>query len=350
MSQEKINSLSRNFGKGAIRCPVCAGEQASAIRTAFDDRYGCPDIFFLVECNGCSHIMTSPTLKEDELGNLYSTYYPRKQVVTADLIASAKSVAGPWARLSRWWKGTNNQGQYEISRDQAILDVGCGSGLSLLEAQVLGAKAYGIEADPNIRRIADELGLRVHIGSLHDRPFPGVSFDMIVLNQVIEHIPDPDIALSALKERLKPTGRVVLVFPNRRSLWQRLSGQKWINWHIPYHLHHFDADGFKAFAKRHGFKVIRQKTITPNIWSILQLRAIRQSSEPGIPSNMWEVKPAEVVASSSLDKPLTPSVRRIVKGLLKHMAFVSLAVLNRLIDIAGQGDSIMVELQVEESL
>lgn len=349
MQTEKTTNVNRTFGKGLTCCPVCTGTETTSIRPAFDDRYGCPDLFSLVRCNACGHIMTSPALKEDELGSLYSTYYPRKQVVTADLVAAAKEVPGLWARLYRWWGGTNNQGQYTVSRGQVMLDVGCGSGLSLLEAQGLGAVAYGIEADPNIRRIADELGLRVHIGSLHDQPFPGVSFDLIVLNQVIEHIPDPGMALVALKERLNPTGRIVLVFPNRRSLWQKLSGSKWINWHIPYHLHHFDATGFNTFAQRHGFRVTRQETITPNIWSILQLRAMRQSPKPGVPSAMWEVKPADAVASGNLGKPLAPSARRIVRGLLKQAAFVTLAVLNRVLDMAGQGDSILVELQIKET-
>ncbi len=346
---EKNTKLNRTFGKGLTCCAVCNSIEATTVRPVFDDRYGCPDTFSLVRCNACGHIMTSPALQEDELGRLYSTYYPRKNVVTADLVAVAKEVTEPWARLFRWWGGVNNQGQYTVSRGQVMLDVGCGSGLSLLEAQELGAQAYGIEADPNIRRIADELGLRVHIGSLHDQPFPDVSFDLIVLNQVIEHIPDPSIALIALKERLKPTGRLVLVFPNRRSLWQRISGAKWINWHIPYHLHHFDANGFKVFAQRHGFRVIRQKTITPNIWSILQLRAMRQSPEPGIPSNMWEVKPAALVVSSDLGKPSTFSARRMLRALLKQGAFVGLAILNRVLDMVGQGDSILVELQIKET-
>ena len=349
MQPEQTINVNRTFGKGLVFCPVCTGTETISIRPAFDDRYGCPDIFSLVRCNACGHVMTSPALQEDELGRLYSTYYPRKNVVSADLVAAAKKAAEPWAWLYRWWGGTNNQGQYMVSCGQVMLDVGSGSGLSLLEAQELGAEAYGIEADPNIRRIADEVGLRVHIGSLHDQPFPGVSFDLIVLNQVIEHIPDPGNALAALKERLKPTGRLALVFPNRRSFWQRLSGLKWINWHIPYHLHHFDANGFKVFAQRHGFRVIRQKTIAPNIWSILQLRAMRQSPERGMPSAMWEVKPAAAVFSGDLGKPLTPSARRIVRKLLKQTAFVSLGLLNRVLDMTGQGDSILVELQIKET-
>lgn len=349
MQPEHSTTSSRTFGKGATLCPVCASTEHTSIRPVFDDRYGCPDMFSLVRCNVCGHLMTSPALAEEELGGLYSTYYPRKHVNTADLVASASEVACPWARLQRWWGGTNNQGQYTVSPGQTMLDVGCGSGLSLLEAQALGALAYGIEADPNVRRIADELKLRVHIGSLHDRPFPDVSFDLIVLNQVIEHIPDPGKALEALKERLKPMGRLVLVFPNRCSLWQRLSGPKWINWHVPYHLHHFDAKGFRAFAQHHGYRVIRQKTITPNIWTILQLRALRQSPVPGVPSAMWGVKPAAEVAPSAQASPHAPSSGRLMRKLVRQTAFSSLALFNRLVDLVGQGDSILVELQIERS-
>ena len=320
----------------------------TSIRPAFDDRYGCPDLFSLVRCNACGHFMTSPAFKEEELGSLYSTYYPRKHVVTADLVEAAKEVAGPLTRLHRWWGGTNNQGQYTVSRGQVMLDVGCGSGLSLLEAQGFGAEAYGIEADPNIRRISDELGLRVHIGSLHDQPFPGVSFDLIVLNQVIEHIPQPGKALVALKERLKPNGRLVLVFPNRHSLWQRLFDTKWINWHIPYHLHHFDKKGFRALALRHGFRLIREKTITPNIWLILQWRAWRESPSLGTPSAIWEVKTPTDVASDFRTRPLIQSWRKALRKFLKQLAFVCLILMNRLVDLAGQGDSILVEIQIKE--
>ncbi len=349
MQPEYATIQSRAFGQNAAVCPVCGSTEHTSIRPVFDDRYGCPDMFSLVRCNVCGHLMTSPALAEEELGGLYSTYYPRKHVNTAELVAAASEVAGSWARLRRWWNGTNNQGQYTVSPGWVMLDIGCGSGLSLLEAQALGAQAYGIEADPNVSRIADELKLRVHIGSLHDRPFPDVSFDLIVLNQVIEHIPDPGMALDALKERLKPMGRLVIVFPNRSSLWQRISGPKWINWHVPYHLHHFDAKGFRAFAQRHGYRVIRQKTITPTIWTVLQLRALHQTPVPGVPNAMWEVKPVAEVVPSTKTSLHASSFVRLIRKLVRWAAFSSLSLFNRLIDLLGQGDSILVELQIDRS-
>ena len=293
--------------------------------------------------------MTSPTLEERELAQLYSTYYPRKSVNTVDLVSSAKRSVGLVARVNRWWSGTDNQGQYSVSSGQSILDVGCGSGLSLLEAQALGARAYGIEADPNVQRIADELGLNIHIGSLHDHPFPEVFFDLIVLNQVIEHIPEPGLALDVLKSRLKPGGRIVLVFPNRSSLWRRLSGGKWINWHVPYHLHHFDANGFSVFAQRHGFRVIGLRTITPNIWTILQIQAWRNKAEPTVASSIWTVK--SIDSSREKNGNEIPSRLfipvRVVRSISRRMVFFGLSVLNRIIDLLRQGDSIIVEIQPE---
>jgi SAM-dependent methyltransferase len=326
----------------------------------YDDRYGCPDLFELVRCEGCDHLMTAPRLAESQLGDLYSTYYPRKEVVTADLVAEAKDVARPTARFRRWFEGTDNQGQYLARPGETVLDVGAGSCLSVIEAQNLGADAYGIEADPSVRRIADELGLKVHIGSLHDNPFPGVSFDLIVLNQVIEHIPEPHLALEALKPRLKPGGRVVLAFPNQNSLSRRVFGERWINWHIPFHLHHFDIAHFRRLARRMGYDVVRCRTVTPNVWTMLQLRASGHTPKRGEPSPMWTSRPAlgtgatEEVQAESLPSPSAPRRRGLGLGLglglgrfVRVMVNWSLALGNRAIDAAGQGDSVLIVLRLQ---
>ena len=62
----------------SLVCPVCCGHDFSNNRKVYDDRYGYPDLFELVHCIHCNHLMTSPMLREDELPHLYGTYYPRK--------------------------------------------------------------------------------------------------------------------------------------------------------------------------------------------------------------------------------------------------------------------------------
>jgi 2-polyprenyl-3-methyl-5-hydroxy-6-metoxy-1,4-benzoquinol methylase len=320
-------------------CPVCTEIGTAVLRRAYDDRYGQPDLFNLVRCTHCGHVMTSPRLRESDLGELYGTYYPRKNISADDVAHETAKVKRSFAGLVRWWNGTDNQGQYSVRAGETMLDVGCGSGTSLLEAKALGAKAFGIEADPNVKPIAAALGLTIHFGNLQDRPFPEQTFDLIVMNQVIEHLPNPDEGLRVLSERLAPNGRIVLVFPNTASLWRRLSGSRWINWHIPYHLHHFDRQHFERMAQRCGLDVVRSRTITPNIWTLLQLRANRYQALLGQPSPIWAVTDRSDAAQVGARKVN-----------LLHVSILSVfAVINRLLDMTGQGDSIMVELQIKET-
>ena len=335
--------LSENISGQTTGCPVCGGKSESFLREAFDDRYGQPELFALVTCDRCGHVMTAPRLEESDLGPLYGTYYPRKHVDVADLRREACRVVTRFAALRRWWMGTYNQGQYSARPGDSMLDVGCGSCLSLLEAQALGAQVRGVEADPNVSRLASELNLQIHIGSLFDEPFPGELFDLVTLNQVIEHIPEPDRVLERLRSRLRPGGRLVLVFPNVRSFWCRISGDRWINWHVPYHLHHFSREGFAQLAGRCGYRIRTVRTITPNLWTVLQLRTLRLSVSRGVPSPMWGVVPAAGEGSQSMPA-LRRRVLRTMRRAVVTMLMLPLAVINRSIDALGWGDSLMVEL------
>ncbi len=186
--------------------------------------------------------------------------------------------------------------------------------------------------------MAGELNLQIHIGSLFDEPFPGERFDLVTLNQVIEHVPEPDKTLMHLRSRLRPGGRVVLVFPSIRSLWCHLSGSLWINWHVPYHLHHFSLDRFTQMANRCGYRIKAVRTITPNLWTILQFRASRLNVERGSPSPIWSV--SSVNGASPARRPLRRNLRRtLLAGLM-----LPLALINRTIDVLGRGDSLMVEI------
>ena len=322
-------------------CPVCCGVNVSPDQELIDDRYGHPEMFELVRCSDCGHLMTRPSLAESDLAHLYGTYYPRKNITSEQVTTEAAKVRRAFSRARRWWMGVDNQGQYSALPGEKMLDVGCGSGLSLLEAQAIGVDTWGIEADPNAQRFADQLGLRIHQGGLQDEPFEDVSFDIVVLNQVIEHIPEPDKALQIIQHRLAAGGRVILVFPNVNSLWCKLSGSRWINWHVPYHLHHFTLKTFTRMADRCGFHVVRSRSITPNVWSLLQLRASRQSIIRGEQNPMWQVSPPPAAVNLFSAKESGVHTRK----LLRIPVIMAIAVVNRLVDSLGFGDSLMVELR-----
>lgn len=331
-------------------CIVCESAMTAQRFGMFDDRYGYPGLFTLFRCPRCGQLQTDPLVEETDLPALYATYYPRRQV---DVQALVRQVGEPWSmkeRLRRWLCGTDNQGQYAARPGMVVLDYGCGSGQSLLELEKLGARAYGIEADPNVKRVADALNLRIHVGTLDDDPFPGVHFDLIVLNQVLEHIPRPARVLSNLAARLRPGGQIVLSFPNAASGFCRWFGRDWINWHVPYHLHHFNPRSAREFFSRHGFRVTSLRTITPNLWTVLQLRALRERTRIGVPSSLWtgQGTTVEPEVGYGWRTRLIMVLHRIALRANERWARLGLTVFNRICDVLGKGDSILVTIKRRE--
>jgi SAM-dependent methyltransferase len=322
-------------------CIVCDTALEIAIPAISDDRYGCPGVFAIARCPSCGQMITLPPLSEADLPGLYSRYYPRREVDFDALQAEAARVAAPAARLRRWLAGTDNQGHYRARPGQDVLDIGSGSCLSLLELRAMGVEAWGVEADPNVRAIAEHFALRVHIGSIHDNPFAGRSFDLIVLNQVIEHVPDPLALLRTVRSRLKPDGRVILSFPNTASVPAGRSGIRWINWHVPYHQHHFNRTSFARLAARAGYEVSDVRTITPNLWTLLQWRANRESGAEGQVSATWSSSPS----AHDRRPPFPTRLKRAVRARAARLLAALSAVSNRAIDAAGRGDSLLVELR-----
>jgi len=280
---------------------------------------------------------TIPPLTEADLPALYSTYYPRRDVNYQDIDAEAAAVARPMAGFRRWLAGTDNQGHYSAKAGDRVLDIGSGSCVSLLELQRMGNKAWGIETDPNVAAIAAHFGINVHIGSIHDTPFPGESFDLITLNQVIEHIPEPLSLLSAIHPRLMNEGRVILAFPNGRSLYRRIFGGRWINWHIPYHQHFYNKQSFKLLASKAGFEVAEVRTVTPNLWTAIQLRMLGPPPPVGTPAKEWSSNNA----SEDTPKRRSSAIIRV----LARVVTLGFALLNRVVDAIGVGDSLIVTLR-----
>jgi len=327
-------------GTSPPACIACGSENRPYIDRIWDDRYGSPGIFSVLKCVGCGQMVTSPMLAESDLPALYSQYYPRRDVDFTALKKEADLVLAPDAAAVRHRNGTDNQGHYLVKPGQRVLDIGCGSCVSLLEVRNLGGESWGIETDPNVRAIADHFGLTVHIGSIHDNPFPGADFDLIVLNQVIEHVPDPIALLKLVRARLRPGGKVVLAFPNAGSLNKRISGRQWINWHIPYHLHHYNKTSFPKIAKQAGYEVASMRTITPNLWTVLQLRAYGDVAAEGQASTAWTGSGPSIPERSSF----ALRVKHRLAARATEMARSFIGPFNRTADAMGLGDSMLVEL------
>jgi SAM-dependent methyltransferase len=96
-----------------------------------------------------------------------------------------------------------------------ILENGCGIGLYLERLGSLGGEVFGLEFDLDRAQQALEPGRHILGGAGEHLPFPGDSFDLILSNEVIEHVQDDHKAVGEMVRVLKTGGRIALFCPNR---------------------------------------------------------------------------------------------------------------------------------------
>jgi len=302
----------------------------------FDDRYGAPGRYSIYHCGKCGFGETHPRLKESEIGKFYAKYYPLSKTTSATIRDSAKIPN----RFYSWLCGTDNAAHYYISPKSKVLDIGSGSGRSLLEIEKLEGEAYGVEPDPNAQKIAEKLGLNVYQGLITDNVFPGEMFDYITASQVIEHDPDPETFMKAVYKRLKDRGRAIFSFPNTESLSQKIFKEKWIHWHVPYHCNFFTKKSFILLADSVGFKIKKMITVTPNDWTVIQLLMLPQNTKEGKMGSAWSMINESKVKPRSI-------IFKVLKNIIIFIALMPITITNRLIDIFGWGESLLVIMEKE---
>lgn len=117
---------------------------------------------------------------------------------------------------------------FELKKNSAILDVGCGLGflgLSLIEFIPQG-KMTGVDLDPKLieeaRRRTEKLGLsRVadfRVANAYELPFDDDVFDLSICQTLLMHLDEPAKAIHEMKRVTKKGGRVVAIEPDYASL------------------------------------------------------------------------------------------------------------------------------------
>ena len=128
---------------------------------------------------------------------------------------------------SRGYSETNRNNILSfVEEDQTsrFIDLGCDEGSLTLEvSKKIGTKAvYGLEKNPANLADCCEKGICVIVGDL-DRgiPFKSNSFDVILNNQVIEHVCNTDLLLREIHRILKPEGYAI-ISTNNISSWTNI--------------------------------------------------------------------------------------------------------------------------------
>ena len=102
-------------------------------------------------------------------------------------------------------------------RSAKILDLGCGNGISARLLNRAGFEVVGTDISPlflDEARVWENPTLRYRVCDVMELPFENESFAVICSNELVEHLPDVETALTEMVRVVRKGGRIVISGPN----------------------------------------------------------------------------------------------------------------------------------------
>lgn len=96
-----------------------------------------------------------------------------------------------------------------------ILDLGCGVGMYVDRMRRFSEQVYGVDVDPEKIARASEWLPNLRVAPAEQLPFDDASMDVVLLNEVIEHVDDDRRTIREAYRVLAPGGHIVIYAPNR---------------------------------------------------------------------------------------------------------------------------------------
>jgi 2-polyprenyl-3-methyl-5-hydroxy-6-metoxy-1,4-benzoquinol methylase len=262
-------------------CAVCGSPGKLLYQNLTDDLFGIHGEFSYRQCNNkqCRLIWQDPMPVAEDLPKAYVNYYTHAE--------GRKGHGKIGRRLARFPAHLLNslllhlmgiRKQKKVLRylglqdtpPARMLEIGCGRGEKLCFFRSLGWHVTGQEIDPAaVAHVKAAHGFDVLYGELTSLGLQAEQFEAIVMNHVLEHVPDIHTILSECFRLLTIGGRLILATPNGAGLGHRKFGKNWRGLEPPRHLHIFAKNNLQTVLHRHGFRDISVQTTaarSPNIF------------------------------------------------------------------------------------
>jgi SAM-dependent methyltransferase len=261
----------------SVECPKCGKIDAQPLSSGSDYEYGTTSQQFqFLQCAACSVAYLSPRPTSNTSRLIYPPNYYS--------FAGDDEGHGLVGKLRELWeqRKVRDYTRFLGPGPRRILDVGCGRGRLLSVLQGFNNpywELYGIDLDADAVAIARGRGFRATQASVEDYSI-SERFDLIVLQQIIEHVADPRRVIAKLRELLVPGGVLVLETPNLAGWDYKLfRNGLWGGYHFPRHWTLFTRSTLRELVEEVGLKVIEQRSLLSLAfwtWSIHHWFLVRQ--------------------------------------------------------------------------
>ena len=230
-----------------VGCPVC-GEQK------FEDFCALDRIGLKVQsvmCSQCPTIYSRKRFDEQSLAVFYSKFY--REMYTGSSVPT-----------DGWFEEQVSSGNKILSQlkelgvirhglsGKRVLEVGCGSGGILIPFTEIGAEVIGIDFDDSYMEAGRKRGLNLIDRSIYDFQ-TDQKFDLIILKDVLEHLPDLNLVLQKLKSLLSETGNIYIQVPTFEGLEFLGYKNDFLRYFQNAHIVHFSEASLNYIFAQNGF-------------------------------------------------------------------------------------------------
>jgi SAM-dependent methyltransferase len=245
-------------------CLLCGGLLSDSEEGLFDTRFGIEGRHKVRRCSDCGFEQLFPVPEPATLKLLYESHYNFGSETNTLYTKLREHFL--FSALYRFWLYIDGDISFHLRRGAGrLLDVGCNEGRGLRIYSRNGYQVEGLELNATAAAVARDAGFSVCTDLLEEFDPPS-SYDVVVLSNVLEHSLDPRRMLCDVRRVLATDGKVWISCPNSQSWLRRRFGRSWINWHVPFHISHFNRGTLRRLLEDVGYTNVEVRQITPALW------------------------------------------------------------------------------------
>jgi SAM-dependent methyltransferase len=127
----------------------------------------------------------------------------------------------------RGWLVTSILRQFTTLEGKRVLDYGCGDGATSRRLSKMGAIVTAVDANSDVKQNFENTEITFLSLQEDDILWRTHQFDIVVLQDVLEHLTEPEATLKKIRGSLKPGGLIFISTPNRFSILNAISDPHW---------------------------------------------------------------------------------------------------------------------------